>query len=182
MVEKNSPEKNLQIIQEILKPMPEGILEIVDKLRKSIRSYFPELEEKGYPVWKAIGYRDKNSGYVCGIFPFLERVQLIFEWGILFQDPKNVLLGETKQIRYLEYTSLEEIRFPLIREFILQGLSLPQGTKDKKFLAQGILSKTTTAKSKKIEAKKQLAKKDSIKKAKAKTSIEKKSVKRKGKP
>ncbi|TGK03038.1 DUF1801 domain-containing protein [Leptospira langatensis] len=146
MKENCSPEKNLQIIQEILQPMPEEILEIVDELRKSIQSHFPELQERGYPVWKAIGYRDKSSGYVCGIFPFPERVQLIFEWGILYRDPKKVLLGDQKQIRYLEYRSLKEIQFSAIQGFISQGLALPPGTKDKKFLAQGIDLKRVLAK------------------------------------
>ncbi|PJZ77959.1 DUF1801 domain-containing protein [Leptospira neocaledonica] len=125
---------NYEIISEILKPHTKSILEIVNSLRNKIKTSFPDFEERGYPVWKAIGFRDKNSGYICGIFPFEETVRLIFEWGVLLKDPEKILLGDTKQIRYLEYFSLKEIDTEPIQEFLEQSLKLPKSKKEKEMI------------------------------------------------
>ncbi|TGM90681.1 DUF1801 domain-containing protein [Leptospira licerasiae] len=127
---------NSEIISEILKPHTKKVLEIVSSLRNKIKKEFPEFEERGYPVWKAIGFRDKNSGYVCGIFPFEEKVRLIFEWGVLLQDHSKILLGDTKQIRYLEYSSAKEIEMNVVRNFLDQSLGLPKGKKEKEMIIE----------------------------------------------
>ncbi|MGJ4787590.1 hypothetical protein [Leptospira koniambonensis] len=129
---------NSEIISEILKPHTKKVLEIVNSLRNKIKKEFPEFEERGYPVWKAIGFRDKNSGYVCGIFPFSENVRLIFEWGVLLKDPSKILLGDTKQIRYLEYSSAKEIEINMIRNFLEQSLGLPKGKKEKELIIESM--------------------------------------------
>lgn len=131
---------NYEIISEILKPHTKKVLEIVNSLRNNIKKEFPELEERGYPVWKAIGFRDKSSGYVCGIFPFAENVRLIFEWGVLLKDPYKILLGDTKQIRYLEYSFLKEIDISVIRNFLEQSLGLPKGKKEKEMIIESMSS------------------------------------------
>lgn len=131
---------NSEIISEILKPHTKKILEIVNSLRTKIKKLFPEFEERGYPVWKAIGFRDKNSGYLCGIFPFEENVRLIFEWGILLNDPDQILLGDTKQIRFLEYSSNKEIDTNVIRNFLDQSLGLPKGKKEKEMILESLAS------------------------------------------
>ncbi|PJZ27037.1 hypothetical protein CH352_07990 [Leptospira hartskeerlii] len=135
-----------EIISEILKPHTKKVLEIVNSLRNKIKKEFPEFGERGYPVWKAIGFRDKNSGYVCGIFPFSENVRLIFEWGILLKDPDSILLGDTKQIRYLEYSSSKEIDINSIRNFLEQSLGLPKGKKEKEMIIEsiGLVKKTSS--------------------------------------
>ncbi|MEI7011157.1 DUF1801 domain-containing protein [Leptospira licerasiae] len=130
---------NSEIISEILKPHTKKVLEIVSSLRNKIKREFPEFEERGYPVWKAIGFRDKNSGYVCGIFPFEEKVRLIFEWGVLLQDHSKILLGDTKQIRYLEYSSAKEIEMNVVRNFLDQSLGLPKGKKEKEMIIESIV-------------------------------------------
>ncbi|MGJ4745825.1 DUF1801 domain-containing protein [Leptospira sp. SA-E8] len=127
---------NSEIILEILKPHTKKVLEIVSSLRNKIKKQFPDFEERGYPVWKAIGFRDKNSGYVCGIFPFEKNVRLIFEWGILLKDPNKILLGDTKQIRYLEYSSTKEINSATIRSFLEQSLGLPKSKKEKEMILE----------------------------------------------
>ncbi|PKA17758.1 DUF1801 domain-containing protein [Leptospira haakeii] len=140
MVSKKSKQTkdNSEIISEILKPHTKKVLEIIDSLRKKIKKEFPDFEERGYPVWKAIGFRDKNSGYVCGIFPFSENVRLIFEWGVLLKDPDKILLGDTKQIRYLEYSSNKEVDINIIREFLEQSLGLPKGKKEKEMIIESM--------------------------------------------
>lgn len=139
---RRSNEENSKIISEILRPHPEEILEIVQELRVMIKESFPDWEERGYPVWKAIGFRDPIQGYVCGLFPFLDRVDLVFEWGVLLKDPKKKLLGQGKQIRYLRYHSRSEIVSKLILDFLKKSILLPRGKKDKEFLIHNLPKKT----------------------------------------
>lgn len=141
---------NSEIILEILRPHTKNIITIVNDLRNKIKKVFPEFEERGYPVWKAIGFRDRNSGYVCGIFPFEQNVRLIFEWGILLKDPYRILLGDTKQVRYLEYSSVKEINIDVIRDFLNQSLGLPYGKKEKEMIidSMGLVKKPNPKKRK----------------------------------
>ncbi|MBK8396958.1 MAG: DUF1801 domain-containing protein [Leptospiraceae bacterium] len=120
-----------QTIQEILKPHTKEVLDIVYDLRSFFKEEFPALIEKGYPVWKGIGYSDQKSGYLCAIFPLESEVKLGFEYGIILKDKDNVLTGEGKQIRYLVIPSLTNINFKQIKDFVKQSLALPTLKKDK---------------------------------------------------
>ncbi len=112
--------------------MPEHILarhtpamrRIAARLRKLIRAAAPEALEVAYPGWHAIGYRDPGCGYFCGIFPFEDHVKLVFEFGVLLDDPFNVLEGEGKQVRQLTYRSAKDIQTEHLNFFIEQALRL----------------------------------------------------------
>ena len=70
---------------------PESILDdhimeiraIAEALRKLVRATLPEAIESGHPTWHSIGYRHPKAGYVCGIFPHKDSVDLVFEFGII---------------------------------------------------------------------------------------------------
>lgn len=120
-----------QIIQEILKPHTLEILETVSELREFFREEFPSLIEKGYPVWKGIGYSDSKSGYLCAIFPLDAEIKLGFEYGIILKDKDKVLHGDGKQVRYLTIPLGAEINRKQIKDFVKQSLALPILKKDK---------------------------------------------------
>lgn len=120
-----------QIIQEILKPYSADILETVEKLRDFFNTEFPSLIEKGYPVWKGIGYSESKSGYLFAIFPSNAQVKIGFEYGIILNDKDKVLQGDGKQVRYLEIASANEINTKQIKDFVKQSLALPTLKKDK---------------------------------------------------
>lgn len=98
---------------------------IAEGLRRLIRETMPEATESGHPTWHSIGYRHPKSGYVCGIFPHKDSVDLVFEFGILLSDPHQVLQGDTKQVRYIPITKIDEINETAIRQLIGEALSLP---------------------------------------------------------
>ena len=79
MKQKQELSESEQIINEILKPHTREILEVVDELRNFFKEEFPSLIEKGYPVWKGIGYSDSKLGYLCAIFPSEAEVKLGLE-------------------------------------------------------------------------------------------------------
>ncbi len=131
MKQKNTNNDSDFIIQEILKPLPKEVLEIVLELRFFFKKEFPSFLEKGYPVWKGIGYTDSNSGYICAIFPSERNVKIGFEYGILLNDTNKVLTGEGKQIRYLLIPLDKKINQKLIQNLVKQSLALPRLKKDK---------------------------------------------------
>lgn len=74
---------------------------LAEALRTLIRTTIPSAEERAYPGWGALGYRDEHSGYFCGIFPGADEVRLAFEHGAALADPDGLLTGNTKQVRYV---------------------------------------------------------------------------------
>lgn len=131
MKQKQELSESEQIINEILKPHTREILEVVDELRNFFKEEFPSLIEKGYPVWKGIGYSDSKSGYLCAIFPSEAEVKLGFEYGIILKDKDHVLFGDGKQVRYLNIPIGTSINFKQIKDFVKQSLALPTLKKDK---------------------------------------------------
>lgn len=131
MKQKQELSESEQIINEILKPHTREILEVVDELRNFFKEEFPSLIEKGYPVWKGIGYSDSKSGYLCAIFPSEAEVKLGFEYGIILKDKDHVLFGDGKQVRYLNIPIGTSINFKQIKDFVKQSLVLPTLKKDK---------------------------------------------------
>jgi hypothetical protein len=112
---------------------PESILEehtmeiraIAEELRRLIRETLPEAAESGHPTWHSIGYRHPKAGYVCGIFPHKDSVDLVFEFGILLPDPHQVLQGDGNQTRYIPITTVHEINVVAIKQLIVDALALP---------------------------------------------------------
>ena len=131
MKQKQELSESEQFINEILKPHTREILEVVDELRNFFKEEFPSLIEKGYPVWKGIGYSDSKSGYLCAIFPSEAEVKLGFEYGIILKDKDHVLFGDGKQVRYLNIPIGTTINFKQIKDFVKQSLALPTLKKDK---------------------------------------------------
>ncbi len=131
MKQKKDIIETTQIIEEILKPYSKAVLETVNELRDFFKEEFPSLIEKGYPVWKGIGYSDSKSGYLCAIFPLDAEVKLGFEYGIILKDKDKVLNGEGKQVRYLNIALGTDINRKQIKDFVKQSLALPILKKDK---------------------------------------------------
>jgi hypothetical protein len=59
----------------------------------------PDLEQRVYPGWQAVGFHDPEAGYVCGLFPRSPALLLSFEHGARLEDPEHLLEGTGKQVR-----------------------------------------------------------------------------------
>ena len=97
---------------------------IAARLRKLIHAAAPEVTEAAYPGWHAIGFRHPDCGYFCGVFPFDDHVKLIFEFGVLLEDPFGALEGEGKQVRHLTYRSARELQIAPLKFFLEQAVRL----------------------------------------------------------
>ena len=112
-------------LSDILAEHSPNIRALTGTLQQIIKQTVPDAIEKTYPVWRGIGYRHPQAGYVCGIFPQKDCVKVGFEHGVLLDDPQEILSGEGKQVRYLIVTDKQKIPMDELRMFLLQAIGLP---------------------------------------------------------
>jgi len=108
----------------ILQAFEPAVARSAGELRRLVRETIPTATEHGYPGWRAIGYRDPQAGYFCGIFPQIASVRLIFEHGIRLDDPDGVLQGAGRQVRFIEITPDEVIPEQAIRRLLRAAIRL----------------------------------------------------------
>lgn len=111
---------------DILASHTPAIRALCGRLRALVRDTLPSAIEHDYAGWHAIGYRHPAAGYVCGIFPFMNHVRLLFEHGVQLHDAEQRLRGDGKQVRYLELGNEGDIDANLIRTFLLEAVALKQ--------------------------------------------------------
>jgi hypothetical protein len=98
----------------------------------------PEAAEKAYPHWHGIGYSHPAVGYFCAIFPHDEFVKLGFEFGVLLADPRGLLEGEGKQVRYVTIHNRRQIHSRALKNLLLAAVSLPEKREVRLSMIQGI--------------------------------------------
>jgi hypothetical protein len=107
---------------QLLASYPAPIRWLAEQLRDLVKETVPTANEHVYQGWKALGYRDPQSGYFCGIFPQQDHVRLLFEHGAVLPDPDNVLVGTTRQVRHIEVRGPQDIRKAAIQRLLRAAL------------------------------------------------------------
>jgi hypothetical protein len=102
----------------LLADHPEAVAGIALRLREVLLTGRPDLAERVRPGWHSVNFHDPGAGFVCGIFPQADRVQLVFERGALLPDPHRRLGGTGRQVRTLDFTAEEDIDAAVILEFL----------------------------------------------------------------
>ena len=115
---------------------PPPITSTAKRCRQLILQVAPDVKEKANQGWRSISYRDAQIGYFCGIFPFEDHVDLIFEFGCLLEDPDGILQGETRQTRYLRFHDPGDIDDETIKFFLQSALDLPASHAARRGLAE----------------------------------------------
>ncbi|MEW6194353.1 MAG: DUF1801 domain-containing protein [Bacteroidota bacterium] len=116
--------KKQQSVEEYLEQFPQHIRECAEELRSLIGEVIPDYEEKVYTGWKLIGYRAKKgnkSFYFAFIYPAEDKVVLGFEYGILLNDPHNLLSGSGSQVRQITFYKKSEINQKRIAPLIWEA-------------------------------------------------------------
>lgn len=88
--------------EDILAPFSPEVRALADVLRALVRETVPGVVERAYPGWRAVGYRDAQSGYFCGIFPQPDSVRLLFEHGTALPDPEGLFTDGRTQVRWMD--------------------------------------------------------------------------------
>jgi len=123
-------------VGDLLTSYPPPIVNTVEKLRQLIQLVVPGVNEKANRGWRSISYRDAQVGYFCGIFPFEDHIDLIFEFGSLLDDPDGVLQGDTRQTRYIRFHEPEDVHDDMVKRFLLAALDLPPSHSSRRELTQ----------------------------------------------
>jgi len=116
------PKKPTTTPNDILKDHTTNIKNLVNALRKTILDSVPDITEKALPGWHAIGFRHDTYGHFCAVFPFEKTVKLYFEHGAKLDDTNHILQGNTKQTRYIEFTSISDIQKKKIQSLVKQAV------------------------------------------------------------
>jgi hypothetical protein len=107
---------------------PAHIQELAHQLRAVVKQAVPNVSEQVYRGWRLIGYRvatperrRKRGAYFCYIAPGDEALQLGFEYGILLVDPRGLLEGEGKQVRYVTIAAAADLARQGLPDLIAEG-------------------------------------------------------------
>jgi hypothetical protein len=88
----------------------------------AVRAADPDVAPRVYRGWRGIGFRHPEAGYVCGVFPKDDGVELVFEHGASLPDPRRVLRG-SGQTRVLHVVSPGDALRDAIGEYVQQAIA-----------------------------------------------------------
>lgn len=91
-----------------LEGYPPGIRRAVERLRAVVKRAVPDAIERVRPGWGLIGYDvpvGKRTRYFAFVWPEPEHAHLGFEYGILMNDPENLLQGAHIKLRKVRYVT-----------------------------------------------------------------------------
>ena len=116
----------------ILAPFSPLVRQLSNDVRAMMQAEVPEAIERAYPGWNAIGFRDKEAGYFCGLFPQADSVRLIFEFGAFLDDPSKILEGDQAQIRSYSVCKPADLKKPALRVMFREAVSYGRKRRKKK--------------------------------------------------
>lgn len=67
---------------------------------------------------------DEKEGQFCGVFIYTQHVQVTFSQGVQLKDPKESLSGSGKFRRHINFTSIDEVDFKDLKNFLIQSSKL----------------------------------------------------------
>jgi hypothetical protein len=107
-------------VEELLADHSEAVIGLAQRLRALVLEAHPQFDERARPGWHSINYRDPGAGFVCALFPGVDRVQLVLEHGARLPDPEGRLTGTGRQVRTLEFP----VGGPLDEDIVVHYLDL----------------------------------------------------------
>jgi hypothetical protein len=111
-------------VDELLAVHTAAVAATARRLREVILDAHPQLAERVRPGWHSVNYHDPSAGFVCAVFPFAERVQLVFERGAQLPDPDRLLGGSGRTVRTLDFSSAAVVDPAVVVPFLDQAVEL----------------------------------------------------------
>src|SRR5687767_2884333 len=109
-------------VETLLADHTDAVAGIARLLRRTLLDGHPPLVERVRTGWHSINYHDPAAGFVCAVFPFADRVQLIFERGTQLPDPDHRLSGSGRRVRALEFAAEADVDPEVVLEFLDHAL------------------------------------------------------------
>jgi hypothetical protein len=105
-------------VDDLLEEHTPAVAATARRVRAAVLAAHPQLTEGVRHGWHSINYRDPGAGFVCGIFPTADRVQLVFERGAALPDPDGVLTGSGRQVRMLVFDGGADVDADLVGRYL----------------------------------------------------------------
>lgn len=107
-----TPQESPAAIQAIVDNWPDKSSALAEPVRELVRRTVPTSWERAYPGWNAVGFRDAQAGYFCGIFPVAHGLDLVFEHGAALPDPTGLFAQrpQLRQVRVVELRTAADLR------------------------------------------------------------------------
>ncbi len=113
--------------EEFVQNYPPPLQELTNALRALVRATVPDAIENVNAGWGLLAYRvplGKVSVYWGWIGADGDHAHLGFEYGILLEDPKNLLEGKGTQVRYVTIRRASELRKKDFVNLIRQAVTM----------------------------------------------------------
>ncbi|TFV88076.1 DUF1801 domain-containing protein [Blastococcus sp. CT_GayMR20] len=111
-------------VESLLADHSDAVAGIARLLRRTLLDGHPPLVERVRTGWHSVNYHDPAAGFVCAVFPFADRVQLIFERGTELPDPEHRLTGSGRRVRALEFADEGDVDPEMVLEFLDHALDV----------------------------------------------------------
>jgi hypothetical protein len=119
-------------VESLLADHGEAVAAAARQVRAAVLAARPDLGERVRHGWHSINYRDPAAGFVCAIFPMADRVQLVFEHGVLLPDPGGLLTGSGTHVRALEYADADLVDAAVVAEFVDHAVEIGAGLRGRR--------------------------------------------------
>jgi hypothetical protein len=106
---------------------PDAVIRAAQRLRDVLLEAQPDLVERARTGWHSVNYRHPTAGFVCALFPYTDRVDLVFEHGARLPDPDGHLMGTTRQVRTLRVLPDDGVDPDIIVEFLDAAVEIGAG-------------------------------------------------------
>jgi hypothetical protein len=114
-------------VEDLLAEHADDVAATAQRLRDVLLTAHPDLAEKARTGWHSINYAHPEAGFVCALFPYADRVDLVFEHGVQLPDPDGRLTGTTRQVRTLRCPADADIEREVVTEFLDAAVELRSG-------------------------------------------------------
>lgn len=95
---------------------------LVEEVRRIVKETAPEVEERIYKGEAGIGYHDRKTGSLCGLFFNDEGVAIIFSKPLMLPDPDMLLNFSGERGQYLFFRPGQTIPEEALAQLILAAL------------------------------------------------------------
>jgi len=113
-------------VETLIGGLPPEIVSAFGELRSLIKLAVAGALEKVNPGWRSLNFSDPGVGYFCGLFPFPDKIDVAFEFGVLLEDPDHLFDSLGRQVGFLRIRSPKDIRRAPFKRMLKAAISLPE--------------------------------------------------------
>ena len=107
-------------LDDLLARHTDDIADLARRLLDLVDGAADWAETRVYAGWHGVGFHHADAGYVVGVFPRRDAIQVLFEHGHLLGDAP--FLDGSGQTRTVEFTKWDEERVAVVEELIDRAL------------------------------------------------------------